>query len=110
MITNNYKTSFYSGYSYLRPVVRGNITSSDNGFGAQEVNTTVSIPSSVIQRPPYIQYYFEYPTGVFRPVGKQGDVIVGNDSNTMYFNGFDSSIPFDAVFKVHYVIYDRSIT
>lgn len=107
MITHNEKVSFYSNYSYLRPIVRGSVTSQDNGFGAQEVNTTVPIPAAVTQRPAYIQYYFEYPFGTFRPIGQSGDVTVGNDGNIMYFNGFDSSIPFNAVFRVWYVIYDR---
>lgn len=110
MIKDNTKTSFSSDYSYLRPVARGSVSSTDNGFGAQELNSTVPIPASVLSRPPYIQYYFEYPTGTFRPVGKPGDVIVGHNNTTMYFSGYDSSIPFDAAFKVHYVIFERKIT
>lgn len=107
MITDNIKTSFYSGYAYLRPAVRGSVASTPDGFGAHSVSATVAISASIVQRPPYIQYYFEYPTGTFRPVGKPGDVIVGHDSTNMYFDGFDNDIPFNAPFTVHYVIYDR---
>lgn len=110
MIQNPRDVAFYTGFNYLRPVYWGSVESVDNGFGAQELNSVVPIPDIVVQRPPYINYYLEYPTGVFRPLGKPGDVSVGNDSDNMYFNGFDSGLPFDAVFKVHYVIHERRIT
>jgi hypothetical protein len=106
---DNQKTSFFSGYSYLRPMEKGFVSSVDNGFGAQEVNTSVVIPNSIKQRPPYVQYYFEYPAGTYRPMGKPGDVAVGNDSNNLYFAGFDADIPFNAQFWIHYIIYERAV-
>ena len=106
---NNSKISFYSGYSYLRPMIYGSISSTLNAFGAHSVNATIPIPVTIKTLPPVVAYYFEYPTGTIKPIGKTGGVSAGNDSTTIYVEGYDSGLPYDAAFKVRYVIYERKI-
>ncbi len=104
--------SFYSEFSYFRPMVRGSVNSGPDGFGSHIVDTSVTIPSSITQRPPYIQYFLkDNVTNFFYPLGlSSGSLLVGNDNNTMYFDGFVNFLPFDRSFSVHYIIYDRELT
>ena len=103
---NNSNVSFYSGFSYLRPVAKGSVNSKVDGFGSY-MDSVVAIPGFVDNRPPYIQYYLEYPSNTFRIIGGPGDLLCGNDSSNMFFDGYANDVPYDAPFKVTYIIYDR---
>lgn len=103
--------SFFSNFLYLREVASGSVSTSDNGFGFQAFNAlTVPIPSIVAARPPYIQYFLEFPSGTFNSIGAGEGFTVGSDANNMYFDGFvnrDSTSL--VVCKIHYHIYDRAV-
>lgn len=98
---------FYSQFPYIREIAKGVITSTDNGFGGQEVNTTRAMPAGVTQFPPYVRAYVEYPTNTFAPVQGTDGLRVAWTNTTIYFEGFYNFSPFDAVFKIHYFVYDR---
>ncbi len=109
--TTRYKDiDFYSGFTYFRQVASGFVDSHFDGFGSSVIDgTTATIPAEVIQRPPYIDFYLEYPIGTFRSLGGEGNLQVGYNSDTIFFDGFLSDPTFVAPFRVHYFIYDRSI-
>lgn len=100
--------AFYSGFQYERPVVSGYFTSHDNGFGGQVVDGSVfPIPSSVLNRPPFVEFYIEAPAGTFRPPQASDGLQLGFDSANVYADGFDGTDgTFVRVFKVHYNVYD----
>lgn len=104
--------AFYSGFQYERPIVSGTFTSHDNGFGGQVVDgSTFAIPSSVQNLPPYVEFYVEAPTGVFRLPEVSDGLQLGNDSTTVYADGFDNFDPtFVRVFKIHFNIYDTQVS
>lgn len=110
MITKSkYKNvSFFSGFAYLREVASGYVQTVNNGFGFQEFNSTVPLPSSVIQRPPYIQYYLEFPLGTFRSIGFGDGCSAGLSGNNMVFEGYiNADTVGTQIGRIHYHIYDR---
>jgi len=101
---------FYTGFSYIRPVYHGVITTQNNGHGYQEFNSTVSIPSIVAQRPPLIEYYVEYPQGHFWHPYSASGVMVGNDTNNIYATGWvNEDHSNTATAWLHYIIYDMAV-
>ena len=109
-VENYKKIAFYSGFLYQREVVEGYVSSYADSFGFSTIDgTTVSIPASVITRPPYIDFYLEYPLGSFRTIAGEA-LTVGWDSNTIYFDGFVlSDGSGTAPFRIHYFISDRQV-
>lgn len=103
--------SFFSNFLYLREVASGFVQTSDNGFGLQAFNDlSVPIPAVAVARPPYIQYFLEFPSGTFNTIGPFEGFVVGNDNNNMYFDGFvNRDITSSVVCKVHWHVYDRAV-
>ncbi|UNQ40956.1 hypothetical protein MPC38_06810 [Prescottella equi] len=100
---------FYSELTYQVPRHRGFVQSAADRFGSQELNSTVPIPASITTRPPFIQYFLVGANGVPRLLGGDGALNVGHDANNMYFSGYSNLLPYNEVFRIYYVIYDRPL-
>lgn len=100
--------SFYSGFAYLREVATGYAQTTTDAYGYQVFNSTIPLPAAAVQRPPYIQYYLEFPSGTFSTLGFADGCSAGLDGNNMKFNGYiNADGPGTTVGRIHYHIYDR---
>lgn len=103
--------SFFSGFSYLRQVAHFATASHSNGSSQVVDGTVISLPASVISRPPLVEYYLESPAGSMRKLEDGDGIEVGADSNNIYLNGgWNNGPTYTTSFTIHSIVYDRSVT
>lgn len=107
--------AFYSGFSYLREVYTGYFQSSDNGFGTQEVDGSFTLPASVKDRPPYVEFYITYssdPSTRYSLLASDPIEVGVSTTAVRARGGINLRLPWsgsEPLFRINYIIYGTKV-
>ena len=102
--------SFYSGFSYLHPILTGSATAvpfTDILGTVYTIDVTIPIPAEVVTRPPYVRFFVNT-QGLISEVEANSNLYVGSDSSNIRIFSDGNNRPFP--YTVYYHIYDRTVS